>query len=380
MTDLRRALEREARRYPPVSSELQARAIRRAERRHRNRRMRAAVLALVIAGVGSVAAYLGIPSGGRTPAANGPTPRLFGEKTVTVDGVPFTVSGSSSPDGPCIGVSAPGGSVGGGCGRSGGPFQWGLGGLRVNSRLYNIAYGEAPPDASRMEIVLGDGSTMTADTAEGLWLFVVPAAKRDAASDFTMVKAEDDAGNVLAKVDLPSLAEFRRAAQRQARAAGSSEQAPVHFAYGRLPMSSAVCPGGQLESAGGVENRIRSVAQELLRAANGASPDPGRVWALADDSLRALFGSYDVLAARFERAHLDPEWTVWDIHAVHPPDMPFDALGWVRQNCGQQMAAALTDAVWQVDVFWPDAEGLSAGVAHLYFVGRADGPRLWLVY
>lgn len=232
MTDLRRELEREAGRYRPVSSELRARTIRRAERRHRNRRIRAAVLALVIAGVGSVGAYVGIARGGRTPAANGPspTPSLFGEKTVTVDGVPFTVSGSSSPDGPCIGVSAPGGTIGGTCGRSNGPFSWGEGGVRVSGRLYNIAYGAAPPDASRMEIVLGDGSTMTADTMEGLWLFVVPAAKRDAASDFTMIRAEDEAGNVLAQVDLPSLAAERRAAQRQAHALGPSKQASVDFA------------------------------------------------------------------------------------------------------------------------------------------------------
>ena len=44
------------------------------------------------------------------------------------------------------------------------------------------------------------------------------------------------------------------------------------------------------------------------------------------------------------------------------------------------IAAAPTGSLWQVDVFWPDAEGLSAGVTHLFYVGRADGLRLWLVY
>lgn len=218
MNDLRKALDR---RVSAVRADRDALlwVLRRAERRRRQRRITAAVFALMIAAAGSAGAYLGIARGVRAPAANGPspTPSLFGQKTITVDGVPFTISGSSSPDGPCIGVSAPGGSIGGGCGRSDGPFQWGLGGLRVNGRLYNIAYGEAPPGASHMEVVLGDGSTLMADTAEGLWVAVVPATEGDPASDFRTVKAEDEAGNVLAQVDLPSLAEFRRAAQRAAQ-------------------------------------------------------------------------------------------------------------------------------------------------------------------
>ncbi len=59
---------------------------------------------------------------------------------------------------------------------------------------------------------------------------------------------------------------------------------------GRLPMSSAVCPGGRFEPVGDAGSRIRSVTQELVQAANGASPDPTRVWAVADYSLKALFG------------------------------------------------------------------------------------------
>jgi hypothetical protein len=212
MSDLREALDRRARGVHAEGDALQ-RVQRRAERRKRRRRITAMVLPLVIAGAGSVGAYLAIPRGERAPVANGPspTPRIFGEKTITVDGVPFTISGSSSPDGPCIGVSAPGGAVGGGCGGSGGPFQWGQGGLRVNGQLYNVAFGEAPPDASSMEVVMGDGSTLTADTAHGLWLVVVPASEGDPASDFKIVKAQDGAGNVLAQVHPPSLAALRAA-------------------------------------------------------------------------------------------------------------------------------------------------------------------------
>jgi hypothetical protein len=234
MSDLREALDRRAK---PVHADRDALlwVVWRAECRYRRRRITAAVLALVIAGVGSVGVYLAMAGGGRAPAANGPspTPSLFGQKTVTVDGVPFTISRSSSTDGPCIGGSAPRGTVGG-CGRSEEPFQVGEGGLRISGRLYNIAYGEAPPGASRMEVLLGDGSTLTADTTYGLWLVVVRATEGDAASDFTTVKAEDETGNVLARVDLPSLAAERRAAQRQAHATGPSAQVPLDFGYGRL--------------------------------------------------------------------------------------------------------------------------------------------------
>jgi hypothetical protein len=87
-------------------------------------------------------------------------------------------------------------------------------GLRVDGQLYNIAYGEAPPGAARMKVVLGDGSTLTANTTYGLWLVVVSATEGDPASDFKTVKAEDEAGNILGQVDLPSLAAYRRAAQQ----------------------------------------------------------------------------------------------------------------------------------------------------------------------
>jgi hypothetical protein len=215
------------------------RVLHRAERRRTRRRITTAVLALVIAGAGSVGAYLGIAGGVRAPAANSPSPTTspFGQKTVTVDGVPFTISGSSSPEGPCIGVSAPGGTIGGGCGRSEGPFHWGEGGLRADGQLYNIAYGEAPPGASQMEVVLGDGSTSTADTTYGLWLFVVPATEGDPGNDFTTVKAEDETGNVLAQVDLPSLAAERRQAQEQAQLADQRGNFDVTY----VPAGFASC-------------------------------------------------------------------------------------------------------------------------------------------
>jgi hypothetical protein len=161
-----------------------------------------------------------------------------------------------------------------------------------------------------------------------------------------------------------------------------SAQAPVDFGPGRLPYSVAFCPSGPFEPVGNADRAIPNITEALLQAANGASPDPATVWAIMDDSFRELLPPYEDFATRFEQVSVDPEWTVWDISStVHPrPDAPFDALGWIRENCGEEVAAALTSAMWELDVFWPNAEGLSAGVTHLYYVGRADGPRLWLVY
>jgi hypothetical protein len=161
-----------------------------------------------------------------------------------------------------------------------------------------------------------------------------------------------------------------------------SAQAPVDFGPGRLPYSVAFCPSGPFEPVGNADRAIPNITEALLQAANGASSDPATVWAVMDDSFRELFASYEDFATRFEQVSVDPEWTVWDTSStVHPrPDAPFDALGWIRENCGEEVAAALTSAMWELDVFWPNAEGLSAGVTHLYYVGRADGPRLWLVY
>lgn len=161
----------------------------------------------------------------------------------------------------------------------------------------------------------------------------------------------------------------------------SPSRALIDFGYGRLPFAPPVCPSSRFEPVPDADRAIPDITEALLQAANGTSPDPAKVWAIMDDSFKGFFASYEEFATRFEGVSVHPEWTVWDIRTVNPrPDAPFDALGWIRENCGEEVAAALTSAMWELDVFWPKAEGLAAGVTHLYYVGRADGPRLWLVY
>ena len=157
------------------------------------------------------------PSVGTTPlpSPTGPNSSL-GQQTVIVDGVPFTVSGTDSRDGPCIGVSAPGGSIGGGCGRSQGPFRVGEGGIRVNGRLYDVVYGETPSGATKVEVVISPTQTLSANASSSVWLAVIAAADEGGAADHVAVRAEDDAGNLIAEVKVPSLAAVRNAAKKAA--------------------------------------------------------------------------------------------------------------------------------------------------------------------
>lgn len=180
--------------------------------RHRRRRLVLAGAVAMVLVLAAVAVAAAVRSREHPLPSTSPTK---GWKTITVNGVPFTVSGSASPDGPCIGVAAPGGSLRGGCKPAAGSFRAGAGRLRVKGQLYHIAYGQAPPGAARMEIIMGDGSTKAADTTSGLWLVVVATTGGDRSGDFTTVTAQDGRGNVLAQVALPSLAAEERRARQQ---------------------------------------------------------------------------------------------------------------------------------------------------------------------
>jgi hypothetical protein len=224
MTEVQALLEMEARRISAAQDALQVTFIQ-GRRRRRRERLLIAVFALALAVGGLAGAFIAFHHAGTVnPAdmAGSQTPRRAHETgpnpfvqtmTVSVDGTTLTVSGSPSPDGYCLTVSGGGGHLGG-CGTSKGPFRFGEGGLRVDGQLYNVAYGRAPADASSMEVVLGDGSTLREDASSGVWLFVVAAKAGDRASDFATVKAEDDAGRVLSQVHPPSLSEARNNARR----------------------------------------------------------------------------------------------------------------------------------------------------------------------
>jgi hypothetical protein len=162
------------------------------------------------------------PPGGTTPipSPTGPGSAL-GQQTVVVDGVPFTVSGTSSQVGPCIGVSAPGGSIGGGCGFAQ-PFRVGEGGIRVNGRLYEVVYGESPSGAAKVEVDISPTQTLSADASTGVWVVAIAAADEAGTADEVAVRAKDDAGNLIAEVKVPSLAAVRGATKKGARRTSSS--------------------------------------------------------------------------------------------------------------------------------------------------------------
>ncbi len=221
---MRSELDQLARRISATQDALET-ALKRGHRRRRNARLIAIVVGLSVGTGGVAAAFLAFRSPGVSTAANRTGPASSGSSSkasarapqpasspvttsVTVGGATFTASAYSDTSGPCVTVSADGGSLGG-CGTSDGPFVVGEGGLRVNGQLYNIAYGLKPAGASQMEVVLGDGSTVIPDTSNGVWLTVVPSTETSTATDFRSVRATDTAGNVLGQVTLPSLGEIR---------------------------------------------------------------------------------------------------------------------------------------------------------------------------
>ena len=97
-----------------------------------------------------------------------------------------------------------------------GPFGVGEGGIRVNGRLYDVVYGETPPGASRVEVVMSPTRTLSANATPGVWLVAIAAADEGATADHVAVRAEDDAGNLIAEVKVPSLAAVRSAAKKKA--------------------------------------------------------------------------------------------------------------------------------------------------------------------
>jgi hypothetical protein len=233
-TDVRSLLDNYAREVSASHDAMEAMLLRGRGRRRRERVLAAAVALLVAVGglAGAVIAFHQ-PGAARPADTGNPQPtapvhptatgKAAGTMTVTVDGATFTVSGSPSPDGYCLIVSGDGGSLGG-CGSSNGPFRFGEGGLRVAGQLYNVAYGRVPDGASSMEAVLGDGSSMSEDASNGVWLFVVATREGDRTTDIAVVRAKDVAGDVISKVRLPSLAAARNGASRH-------KYAPVHVGY-----------------------------------------------------------------------------------------------------------------------------------------------------
>jgi hypothetical protein len=167
---------------------------------------------------------------------------------------------------------------------------------------------------------------------------------------------------------------------------------PVRFSHRRLP-SAITCPTGELRPLADEDPRIREAAQTFLEAALLPEPDPRTMWGVMDPSLRALFDSYEDFARQVLEAPFNPDYAEVDVARYYYSDPEDETEGepglslfapWLLSECDQTTLEALhAPHAWaEVDLIWPRLveEGLSIGATQLFFLGRPDGPKLWVVY
>jgi hypothetical protein len=98
------------------------------------------------------------------------------------------------------------GNFGGSCG--GNPYLgWGLGGLGVDGQFYQVLYGRTLPEGAVIRLTMTDGTTMTVQPNDGLWMFVVPSSG-DLHEGFVVsrIEAINSEGKVLASADVHPVA------------------------------------------------------------------------------------------------------------------------------------------------------------------------------
>jgi hypothetical protein len=167
---------------------------------------------------------------------------------------------------------------------------------------------------------------------------------------------------------------------------------PVRFGDRRLP-SAITCPTDELQPLADEDPRVREAAQAFLQAALLPEPDPREMWGLMDPSLHALFDYYQDFARQVLEAPFNPDYAEWDVGRYHYSDPEDETEGdpglplfspWLLSECDQTTLEALrAPRAWaEVDLVWPRLfdEGLSIGATQLFFLGRPDGPKLWVVY
>lgn len=117
-------------------------------------------------------------------------------------------------DGPCLDLVAEqikGGDTGRivRCGKldtSEYPFRWSIGGVELGGTLYNVVEGDAAQGASRVRVILGDGTTVSAPLVDGSWLAVVPS-ETSLSFDPEQIQQLDASGARVAAVRPPSVAD-----------------------------------------------------------------------------------------------------------------------------------------------------------------------------
>jgi|SRR5919106_1140733 hypothetical protein len=187
---------------------------------------------LTVVGVASV--------GGAEPPGHLPDPRIAASEGQTIDlssvrvirefeepegEIRWTVVTYRGSEGPCMDVyaeSLAGGDSAktGGCGEPQGPFMWGIGGVEVGGRWFNLVDGRGPPGATSMRVTLGDGRSLEATLVEGTYLLVIPGER--ATFDVKLIQAVGP-GDQVSSVHPPSVSAVRQKAAEAASEASDLE-------------------------------------------------------------------------------------------------------------------------------------------------------------
>ncbi len=197
-------------------------------------------VAVAIAGLAGLA-VVGIAStGGAELPGHLPDPSIAASEGQTIDlasarvirefeepegEIRWTVVTYRSSEGPCMDVYAE--SIAGGdsaksgsCGEPQGPFLWGIGGVEVGGRWYNLVDGRAPPGATSMRITLGDGRSLEANLVEGTYLTVIPGER--STFEVKRIQAVGPGDKALTSVHPPSVSAERQKGEEAASEASTS--------------------------------------------------------------------------------------------------------------------------------------------------------------
>lgn len=131
-------------------------------------------------------------------------------------GVTWTVVSYDSSDGVCLdafGELSSGGEQAklGGCDLAG-EVPYSMGGLQLGDEWFNVIFGQS--SGATVRVTLGSGAIRQDTPENGVWIVVVPSDPTARANDFARVDVLDGAGNVVATIEPPSLAQLRQDAQQ----------------------------------------------------------------------------------------------------------------------------------------------------------------------
>lgn len=146
----------------------------------------------------------------------------------------------------------------------------------------------------------------------------------------------------------------------------------ANFMYGRLPIgyNDTVCPDAPFAPPN--DATVETAARDVLTAANSPAGTPETVWKWLDDVAHPRQGDPDLFAYHFHNVQVTSEYASWEITYVGA-DFPDDLV--LAERCGRDVRDALT----AVEVTFPNVAEGGDSMALFLWVTHPEGPRLWYV-